>query len=566
MTQLIPIQVTAPGFFGLNTQQAVTGDLHWASEAINCVIDDRGRIASRKGRLTVTASAISGTPSVRSVFEQMSAAGTATILSAAGNKLYSGTGTLTDRTGTATSGTGVTADHWQMQNIADRVVAFQEAHDPIVRTTGNFALLQQSISAWTVNTAYAIGDVVRAVAGNLTLYFHCTTNGTSHATTEPTWSTTVGNTTTDNTVVWTTRKIPNGNVCHSAFGRIWVTSSGDTSQIEFSDTLLPHIFRGGAAGTLDIKTVWGGDKIIAISSIENYLVIFGERHILVYSGPDDPSTMTLSEKIEGTGCVARDSVQSTGNDLVFLSNNGVRLLSRAIEAGGRQSLGDLSRNVRDSMMNQVASETTALIKSTFHEPEGFYILSLTGVGTDWVFDMRFPNQDGTAKVTTWQSFGGKSFYSSRDRNLYIGGTGVIAEYSGYNDGSSSSYVMRYKSTWLDFSSVDPAIGSRFKIPKNWRIRVISNFSYLITYLWAFDFNETFSNSSSQLNIESDADEWNIMEWGIGEWSGGNSFSDSRIHASGHGQVMKIGTNVTINGSIIAFQEILLGVKLGRLAF
>lgn len=567
MSQLIPLQVTAPGFFGLNTQQAVTGDLHWAAEATNCVIDDRGRIASRKGRLTVTSAAISGTPSVRAVYEQISSAGTATILSAAGNKLYSGTSTLTDITGTAAGGTGITADHWQMQNIADRIVAFQDAHDPIKRTTGNFSLLQADISDWTVNTAYTVGAVVKATAGaNKTLYFHCTTSGTSHATTEPTWSTTVGNTTADNTVVWTTRKMPNGNVCHSAFGRIWVTSNGDDTTIEFSDTLLPHKFRGGAAGTLNLNTVWGGDQVTAIASIEDYLVIFGKRHILIYAGPEDPSAMTLSEKIEGTGCIARDSVQSTGNDLVFLSANGVSLLSRAIEAGGRQAIGDLSRNVRDDLMYQVASETTALIKSTYHEPEGFYILSLTGVGTDWVFDLRFPNEDGSAKITTWDAFGGKAFYSSRDRTLYVGGAGVIAKYSGYYDGSASTYSMRYKSTWMDFSSIDPAIGSRFKIPKSWRVRVLTNVSYLVTYVWAFDFEESFSNTSSQLTVDTDASEWNVAEYNIGEYSGGIAFSDTRIHASGHGQVMKIGTNVTINGSIIAFQEILLGVKLGRQAF
>ena len=566
MSQLYPLQVTAPGFYGLNTQQSVTGDLHWASTAENCVVDDRGRIACRKGRLTLTATPISGTPSIRAIYEQVLSVGTITILSAAGNKLYSGTGTLTEVTGTAGSGTGVTSDHWQMQNIADRVVAFQDAHDPIVRTTGNFSLLQQSITAWATGTAYVVGDVRRATAGNLTLYFHCTTSGTSHATTEPTWNTSVGGTTTDNTVTWTTRKMPNGNVCHSAFGRIWTTSNGDDSVIEFSDTLLPHIFRGGAAGTLDLKTVWGGDQVVAISSIEDYLVIFGKKNIIIYGGPEVPSTMALSEKIEGTGCIARDSVQSTGNDLVFLSNNGVRLLSRAIEAGGRQPLGDLSVNVRDTMMNQVSSETTALIKSTFHEPEGFYVLSLTGVGTDWVFDLRFPNPDGSAKITTWLSFGGKSFYSSRDRTLYIGGAGVVAKYSSYNDGAISTYIMRYKSTWMDFSSIDPVIGSRFKIPKSWRIRVISNVAYLVTYLWAFDFNETFSNSASQLAVESDASEWNVAEWNIGEWSGGVAFSDARIHSSGHGQVMKIGTNVTINGSIIAFQEILLGAKLGRTAF
>ena len=349
MSALYPLRVAAPGFLGLNTQLNTAPGLQWASVATNCVIDAKGRLAARKGRSHLTTTPISGTPAVRAVFEQVTSDGTTTILSAAGNKLYSGSATLSDITATADDVTGITADHWQFQNIADKCVGFQAGHDPVVRTTGNFSLLQQSITAWAVSTAYSVGDVRRATAGNQTIYFHCTTAGTS-AGSEPSWTTSIGGTTTDSTVTWTTRKMPNGNVCHSAFGRIWVTSSDDNSVIEFSDTLLPHIFRGGAAGTLDLKQVWGGDQVTAIASVEDYLVIFGKRTILLYAGPEVPSTMTLAEKIDGVGCIARDSVASTGNDLVFLSASGVRALSRALESGGRQPLGDLSVNVRDALL------------------------------------------------------------------------------------------------------------------------------------------------------------------------------------------------------------------------
>src|SRR5690606_35877199 len=229
----------------------------------------------------------------------------------------------------------------------------------------------------------------------------------------------------DNTAAWTTRKMPNGNVCHSAFGRIWVTSDGDDSVVEFSDTLLPHKFRGGAAGTLNLKNVWGGDQVTAIAAIEDYLVIFGKRTILVYAGPEDPSTMTLAEKLDGVGCIARDSVANTGNDLLFLSASGVRMLSRALESGGRQPLGDLSVNVRDKLMEQVTAEEAANIKAVYHEPEGFYALFLTEDDLTWVFDVRFPNPDGSAKVTTWSGYGARSVYSASDRSLYVGGDGVV---------------------------------------------------------------------------------------------------------------------------------------------
>lgn len=56
---------------------------------------------------------------------------------------------------------------------------------------------------WTANHAYALGACVLANSD----VFQATTSGTSHATTEPTWSgkTATGDTITDGTVVWTNR-------------------------------------------------------------------------------------------------------------------------------------------------------------------------------------------------------------------------------------------------------------------------------------------------------------------------------------------------------------------------
>jgi microcystin-dependent protein len=57
---------------------------------------------------------------------------------------------------------------------------------------------------WKVATAYTAGYYVKATASyNYT--YECTTAGTSHASTEPTWPTSVGNTVSDGTATWTCR-------------------------------------------------------------------------------------------------------------------------------------------------------------------------------------------------------------------------------------------------------------------------------------------------------------------------------------------------------------------------
>ena len=59
------------------------------------------------------------------------------------------------------------------------------------------------LTAWIVDTTYSLGDRVYASTGDGRIY-ECTVAGDSHATTEPTWNTTLGGTTTDSGVTWTT--------------------------------------------------------------------------------------------------------------------------------------------------------------------------------------------------------------------------------------------------------------------------------------------------------------------------------------------------------------------------
>lgn len=57
---------------------------------------------------------------------------------------------------------------------------------------------------WVANTAYVLGDIVVPTSGKENGYSYiCTTAGTSHAATEPTWPTTIGGTVSDGTAVWT---------------------------------------------------------------------------------------------------------------------------------------------------------------------------------------------------------------------------------------------------------------------------------------------------------------------------------------------------------------------------
>lgn len=72
-------------------------------------------------------------------------------------------------------------------------------------TTAFYNKLKLWPTTWVKNTAYNVGAIMRPTSGVLTHAYKCTTAGTSHTTTEPSWGTTNGGTTADGagTLVWT---------------------------------------------------------------------------------------------------------------------------------------------------------------------------------------------------------------------------------------------------------------------------------------------------------------------------------------------------------------------------
>ena len=138
----------------------------------------------------------------------------------------------------------------------------------------------------------------------------------------------------------------------------------------------------------------------------------------MYSGASSPSSMTLSDVITGIGCIARDSVQAIGTDLIFLSDSGLRSLGRVIQEKSNP-IGNVSRNVRDTMMLAVNNETNN-IKSVYSPEESFYLLFLPTSLEVYVFDMRGTLEDGSYRATIWAGINVLSGARLADGTLYLG--------------------------------------------------------------------------------------------------------------------------------------------------
>ena len=111
------------------------------------------------------------------------------------------------------------------------------------------------------------------------------------------------------------------------------------------------------------------------------------------------STIFLKDTVEGVGCIERDSVQATGNDILFLSNRGVMSLGRLIQEKSLP-LRDVSKNVRTDLMAMSNFESLP-VKSVYSAEDAFYLLTFPSSNTTYCFDVRQPMEDGSFRVTTW---------------------------------------------------------------------------------------------------------------------------------------------------------------------
>jgi hypothetical protein len=299
-----------------------------------------------------------------------------------------------------------------------------------------------------------------------------------------------------------------------------------------------------------------------LAAHNGFLFIFGKRQILVYANATTPSTMTLSDTVEGIGCIARDSIQTTSTDVLFLSNSGVRSLMRTIQEKSAPER-DLSKNIRNDLMGTVAGETLANIKSVYSERQAFYLLVTPSIDTTWCFDTKAFLPDGAARVTTWDSITPKSLLSKRDGSLLVGQNGYIGLYNTYQD-YNEAYRFLYYTNHADLG--DQNVTS---ILKKLSIVVIGGTNQDVTFKWGFDFKTNYLSDNASIP-EQDVYYYGIAEYGanattVAYYSDGVALQTLNVSASGAGKVVQTGYEADINGTALSIQKIEIQAKRGKVS-
>lgn len=532
MPQLAPLSLVAPGSRGLNTEKEFNLlSPQWATQATNCVLTDGGRLGARKGWSDQTATGISGSHSIDVLFEYQDDTDTRVIISAANNKLYKNISDFTDVANDITSTTVPTADNWKFVNFNGKALGFQTGHNPISRTSGDFADISITSTGQPV-------------------------------TPDP------------------------GNEALAAFGRVWFVD--EDGQTIWYTALLDEtdMTTANGAGLIDMTSVWtmGMDKVVAIAALGSNLIVFGQNHIIIWSdgsGSDigiDPTQIYVTDTIEGTGCIARDSVQLIGEgDLWFLSRHGIQSLKRVMNER-TNPLVSITKNVQTSFVGQISTERASdtnldAVRSVYSPEEQFYLLFLPGLDVIWCIDTGAPfrDEDGDIghAIFEWNMGGSiKCGLSRRNGDLLFGSSGVVGKYQDYQD-DSSAYTMAFWSGWLDFG---PELNNRLKMLKEMSVILQVGGGSAASFRWEFDWTGDTDSYTVSYSTPGSA-EYGTAEFtaGVGEsgyvgteYAGGLSIQRKNFPASNQGQYIRVGSTVAVNAFNFILQQIQLVPKLGRM--
>jgi hypothetical protein len=505
------LTVAAPAFFGLNTEESPVGmSPNFASVADNCVIDNRGRIGARKGynNVSTNGGAVLGTSrGIEGLFEFTKFDGGIVVFSTGNNKIFHGTSTLTECT--LPVGYTISANNWKITSFNNDVYFFQSGHAPL-----------------------------RSVAGSTTLV--------------------------------EIADAPEANEVLAAFGRLWAADVvGNKHTIYVSSLLNGTQWSGHTSFQIDITQFWpeGYDEIVALTEHNGFFIVFGKHSMLIYDGAqggdgisgnpaDAVTTIFLKDTVEGVGCIQRDSVQATGNDILFLSNRGVMSLGRLIQEKSLP-LRDVSKNVRTDLMTIVKAEPLP-IKSTYSPDDAFYLITFPTSNTTYCFDVRTPLEDGSFRATTWSGIMPLSFAQISSNGFYMGLSTGIVSYDDYLD-DAATYTMSYFSQPLDFGD-----STVVKFLKKFNITVIGGQNATATLNWGYDYAENYSKQLFSISGGQPA-EFGIAKFNTtAEFSGGLDVNTPKVNTTGSGNVVSIGVTSTVNNSPFSIQKIDILAKTGRL--
>lgn len=218
--------------------------------------------------------------------------------------------------------------------------------------------------------------------------------------------------------------------------------SADTSGSSFIVNFKNHIVLGNGKKIIfsapyedDDFTIANGGGIINVADtitglivFREQLIIFSENSINVING-NSVADFTMQPVSRDLGCVAADTIQEIGGDIIFLGPDGLRLFS-ATDRIGDFSLAAVSKTIQVEILDLITSSPGGFSSTVIREKSQY---RLFGYNTSYT-------NDAAKGIGATQLQEGIAFNDFRGINAYV----TYSEYDGFAEriyfGNADGYV------------------------------------------------------------------------------------------------------------------------------
>jgi hypothetical protein len=280
--------------------------------------------------------------------------------------------------------------------------------------------------------------------------------------------------------------------------------------------------------------------------------------------PNNSTTpIYLRDFVPNIGCYARDSVISTGDDVLFLSDDGLRSLARSMaESQGPAPLTDVSQLNKDYVkLNLIGGNTADELVAAWNPSAAWYMLFAVGTSTVWLFDLgrRIP-QSNIPRMFVWTMTTTPLHCALwwTDETMWYGAASGLYTMEAFD--VTDEYTMSITTGWLSLGGPE-----RMDAFKRFMVNLTGGSGQVATLKWYVDFNES-SERSVQFTLSSSQTvyEYNIDSYGTAEYGSGAATEEIYRQIGGNGKVIKLTLDIPISGYELTLNNALLFYKQGRI--
>jgi len=225
---------------------------------------------------------------------------------------------------------------------------------------------------------------------------------------------------------------------------------GNLDLLSFTAPFLDTNFEAGdGAGSIRV-----GDTITGLSVFREQLIIFTEKSILKLTGTS-LSNFALAPITLDIGCIDGDTIQEIGGDIMFLTEDGLRLLS-ATDRIGDFGLGVVSKTIQDVMTKFIASASlfsSVVVRSKSQYRVFSFNPNVIGSASKGIIGTQFSPQGGEDMV--WSEIRGMEVFAasskvvdSREVIVFSSNTGFLFKMEDGNSFDGSNISAEYLSPFL----------------------------------------------------------------------------------------------------------------------